>query len=326
MLRYILLSILCALISSALPAAVYVPPEAVSPDMPPEALTAQAPPDGGGTITLLREGEIAALPLEEYLVGAVAGEMPASFHPQALRAQAAACRTFALRRQSEGAPAHPEAAVCADPGCCQVWLSEAERAERWGDSFGIYEAVVRAAVEDTAGFCLVYRGEPILACFHASSPGVTESSGAVWGTALPYLVSVDTPEGAGDVPDFVTSAALSPDELRRGVRQIDPGAPFDGPPETWVGERVLDMGGRVAAIRLGGAAVPGAAVRQVFSLRSACFSLEWTGEQFVFTVEGSGHGVGMSQYGAQVLALQGADWREILAHYYPGAELSALSG
>ena len=82
----------------------------------------------------------------------------------------------------------------------------------------------------------------------------------------------------------------------------------------------------MAAIRLGGAAVPGAAVRQVFSLRSACFTLEWTGEQFVFTVEGSGHGVGMSQYGAQVLALQGADWREILAHYYPGAELSELSG
>ena len=111
-----------------------------------------------------------------------------------------------------------------------AWLSEAERAELWGDSFQVWEAAVRAAAEDTAGVCLTWRGEPILACFHASSPGVTESSGAVWGTALPYLVSVDTPEGEEDVPGFVTSVRLSADELRRGVREIDPRAPFDGEP------------------------------------------------------------------------------------------------
>lgn len=320
MIRCLLLSILCVLLSVVLPALVYVTPPAPA-ETPAPAVSAAASP----TVTLLRDGETAALPLEEYLVGAVAAEMPASFHPQALRAQAAACRTFALYRMREVTGRHPQADLCGDPGCCQAWMSEAERREFWGDAFETCEAAVRAAASDTAGVFLTWQSQPILACFHASSPGVTESSGAVWGEALPYLVSVDTPEGAEDVPGFVTAVRLTADELRRGVREIDPRAPFDGEPETWVGQRVLDTGGRVAALRVGGVTVPGSAVRETFSLRSACFTLVWTGEDFLFTVEGSGHGVGMSQYGAQAMARQGADWREILAHYYPGAELSGLS-
>jgi stage II sporulation protein D len=319
--RCILLSFLCVLISTGLGAAAFLARDRTGE---PAGTTPAAPPQVR-SISLLRDGELVCLPLEEYLVGAVAGEMPAAFHPQALRAQAVACRTFAVRRSGEPSPAHPHAQVCADPGCCQAWLSESERRQRWGDSFDEYERAVRAAAEDTAGVILTWRGEPILACFHASSPDRTESSGAVWGTALPYLVSVDTPETAGDVPDFVTAVSLSAEELRRGVSELDPRASFDAPPESWIGERVLDTGGRVAAIRIGGAALPGAEVRKAFSLRSACFSLEWTGEDFLFTVRGSGHGVGMSQYGAQVMAAQGAGWREILAHYYPGSSPEALS-
>ena len=320
MIRYLLLSILCTLLSVVLPAAVFVPPV---PAAPAPAASAAAPE--GVTVTLFRDGETAALPLEEYLAGAVAAEMPATFRPQALRAQAVASRTFAMYRMGGASPRHPQADVCADPGCCQAWLSEAERREFWGDSFELHEAAIRAAVSDTAGVFLTWRSEPILACFHASSPGRTESSGAVWGSALPYLVSVDTPESAEDVPNFITEVRLTPDELRRGVREIDPHAPFNGEPAAWVGERVLDTGGRTAAIRVGGVTVSGAAMREAFSLRSACFTLVWTGEDFLFTVEGSGHGVGMSQYGAQAMAGQGSNWREILMHYYPGAELSDAS-
>ena len=318
--RCFLLSFLCVTLSVLLGAATRLPP-----DRGPET-AAPAPVPEGKTLSLLRDGETVRLPLEEYLVGAVAGEMPASFHPQALRAQAVASRTYALRRESEPSPSHPEAAVCPDPGCCQVWLSEAERRERWGERFDEYESNLRAAVADTAGMVLTWEGEPILACFHASSPALTESSGAVWSASLPYLVSVPTPEGAEDVPNFVTTVSLSAEELRLGILALAPEAVFDGAPESWVGERVLDTGGRVASIRIGGAAVPGKAVRVAFSLRSACFTLQWTGEDFLFTVEGSGHGVGMSQYGAQAMARQGADWREILEHYYPGVVLEALSG
>lgn len=321
MIRYLLLSILCVLISVALPAAVCSPPTALPAASAAPAVSAGAPV----TVTLLLDGETLVLPLEEYLVGALAAEMPAAFHPEALRAQAVASRTFALCRMGEPCGDHPEAQLCADPSCCQGWLSEEQRRERWGDSFALWEAAVRAAAEDTAGTYLAWRGEPILACFHGSSPGVTESSGAVWGTALPYLVSVDTPEGPEDVPDFVSTLRLSADELRRGVREIDPHAAFAGEPETWVGERVLDTGGRVAVIRIGGSPLEGSAVRKAFSLRSGCFTLEWTGEDFLFTAEGSGHGVGMSQYGAEVMARQGLRWQKILAHYYPGAELSSLS-
>ena len=318
--RIILLSVICVLLAVSLPAAAGPLRQRPADGGAPPA----APPADRRTLTILKDGQVLTMSLEEYLPGVIAGEMPASFRPQALRAQAVASRTYALRRMGEPSPRHPSAQLCADGGCCQVWLSEQERRDRWGEDFARYEAAVRSAAEDTAGMILTYGGEPILACFHASSPGRTESSGAVWGTALPYLVSVDTPEGPGDVPGFVSTAELTPEALREGIRSLAPRAPFDGPPEDWVGERVLDTGGRVAAIRIGGTTVPGAAVREVFSLRSACFTLDWTGESFLFTVRGSGHGAGMSQYGAQVLAGQGASWQEILAHYYPGARLESI--
>lgn len=319
--RIILLSLICVLFSAALPATVFTRQQRSSAEAPPPS-----PEPPVRTVSLLLDGETLTMPLEEYLPGVVAGEMPASFHPQALRAQAVASRTFALRRREVPAARHPEADVCADSGCCQVWLSEERRRELWGEDFDRYEAAVRSAVEDTAGVILTCGGEPILACFHASSPGRTESSGAVWGTALPYLVSVDTPEGAGDVPDFVTTVDVSAEELREGILSIAPMAAFAGDPSEWVGERVLDTGGRVSVIRIGGAPVPGAAVRETFSLRSACFTLCWTGGGFLFTVEGSGHGAGMSQYGANVMAKGGASWQEILAHYYPGTQPEPLSG
>ena len=319
--RIFFLSLLCALMSAAVPAVVYSRGQIPSTAEPGPSPAAEA----RRMISLLRDGRIETMPLEEYLPGVVAGEMPAVFPPQALRAQAVASRTYALHRMQERSSRHPEADVCDDSDCCQVWLDESRRRELWGENHDLYESAVHAAVADTAGAILTWGGEPILACFHASSPGRTESSGALWGTALPYLVSVDTPESADDVPNFITTAELTPETFRQGVLSVVPSAPFSGEPETWIGERVLDTGGRVAAIRVGGATVPGAALRKAFSLRSCCFTLEWTGESFLFTVEGSGHGAGMSQYGARVLAESGASWQEILAHYYPGAQVELLS-
>ena len=274
-------------------------------------------------ITLLRGGAVETLSMAEYLPGVVAGEMPASFEPDALRAQAVAARSYALARRNAPPAAHPQCALCDDPGCCEVYLTADERAERWGEQYDLWESRIEEAVRDTDGVYLVYDGEPITACFHASSAGYTESGAAVWGGDVPYLVSVSSPETASDVPNFVTTAEFSPESFREKFLAAYPEADLSAQPPDWVGERTVDPSGRVSSVRIGNIFVPGTKMRSIFSLRSANFTLAWTGRSFLFTVSGSGHGAGMSQYGANVMAKNGSVWQEILAHYYPGTSLTA---
>lgn len=274
------------------------------------------------TVLVLRGGTAEAFSLSEYLPGVVAGEMPASFEPDALRAQAVAARSYALAHIEAPPAAHPQYALCDEPGCCEVYLTEEERRERWGAQYALWEERIEEAVRDTDGVYLVYDGEPITACFHASSAGYTETGAAVWGNSVPYLVSVSSPETADDVPNFVTTAEFSPEEFRERILAAFPEAGLSALPPDWLGERTVDPSGRVSSVRIGSAVIPGTEMRSLFSLRSANFTLVWTGRSFLFTVAGSGHGAGMSQYGANVMAKQGAAWQDILTHYYPGASLT----
>ena len=291
-------------------------PLSVSPSVPPREEAAEAPQ--ASSIRLLAGDEVLELSLEDYLVGVVAAERPASFPEEALKAQAVAARSYALCQIGTGK--HGEAELCSDPGCCQAWRSEDELRESWGEDFGERLARIRAAVEVTAGETLAYGGEPALAVFHSSSPGSTEESAQIW-NALPYLVSVSSPETARDVPGFVSELRCAPLDFRDVILSACPEADFSGPEEGWIGPAERDASGRVAFQELGGVAIPGKELRALFSLRSTAFSLSYEEGVFLFTVTGFGHGVGMSQYGAMVMARDGADYREILSHYYPGTEL-----
>ena len=273
-------------------------------------------------VTLLRGGEVETLSMAEYLPGVVAGEMPASFDPDALRAQAVAARSYALARMLTPPAAHPQCALCDSPGCCEVYLTVEARRERWGEQYDLWETRIEEAVRDTDGAYLVYDGEPITACVHASSAGYTESGAAVWGGDVPYLVSVSSPETASDVPNFVTTAEFSPESFREKFLAAYPDADLSAQPPDWIGERTVDPSGRVSSVRVGDVSVPGTKMRSIFSLRSANFRLAWTGRSFLFTVSGSGHGAGMSQYGANVMAKNGSTWQDILTHYYPGTSLT----
>ena len=268
---------------------------------------------------LLPDGSIAELDMQDYLPGVLAAEMPADFPEEALKAQAVAARTYAL--YCADSRKHGEADICSDPGCCQAWQDEQARRDKWGDDYGRCAARIAAAVEDTAGQALLYEGAPVFAAFHASSAGATEDCGEVW-NPRPYLISVSSPETAETVPNFISSLRCAPLDFRDAILSAYPEADFSGPAETWLGELHRDESGRVASLVIGGQEIRGTALRSLFSLRSTAFTLEYTEEGFVFTVAGFGHGVGMSQYGAKLLAESGMGYREILAHYYPGTQLA----
>ena len=289
---------------------------AASPDQRAEP-EAEAP-SPSRRLRILADGEPLEQELEAYLVGVVAAEMPASFTEEALKAQAVAARTYALYC-AEGHK-HSEADLCTDPGCCQAWLGDQDLRDAWGEQYEQNLARVREAVSGTAGEILSYEGEPILAVFHSSSAGATEDCGAIW-NPRPYLISVNSPEGAEDVPGYCSILRCAPIDFRDVILSAWPEADFSGPEENWIGQLERDGSGRTASLELGGVKIPGTELRRLFSLRSTAFTLNYEEGQFIFRVTGFGHGVGMSQYGAMVMARDGADYRQILAHYYPGAEL-----
>jgi stage II sporulation protein D len=271
------------------------------------------------TVRVLHDGEVTEMALQEYLVGVVAGEMPASFPLEALKAQAVAARSYTL--YCAASHKHPEADVCTDPGCCQAWQGEERLRESWGGDYEENLTRIRGAVEATEGEALSYQGEPVFAAFHSSSAGATEDCGAVW-SPRPYLISVESPETAGDVPGYVSTLRCAPLDFRDVLLSAYPEADFSGGAENWLGELRRDASGRVESVVLGGVEIPGTALRGLFSLRSTAFTLAYTEDGFLFTVTGYGHWVGMSQYGAMVLARDGADYAEILGHYYPGTVLT----
>ncbi len=277
--------------------------------------------DTQAQITLLVNGETRRISVRDYLTGAVAAEMPASFAPEALKAQAVALRTYLARKLVHPSSAHPEADICADSGCCAAWRSEDQLREKWGDDFADNAARIAAAVEDTDGMILSFGGEPILAVFHSSSAGRTEDASEVWQSSLPYLVSVESPETADTVPNYVVSVAFTPQEFRETVAAAHPEASFSDSPASWIADPVPTPSGRLDHVTVGGVTLTGREIRSLFGLRSTAVTFDVSDKAVTVTSTGYGHGVGMSQYGAQTMALRGDSFQDILASYYPGAEL-----
>lgn len=273
-------------------------------------------PDSGHTLSILVDGQVQEMDLEQYIWGVVAAEMPASFEEEALKAQAVAARTYSLNKAG-GSPNHPEADLCTDFHCCQAWISREAAEANWGESAGLYADKITHAVADTAGQVVLYEGQLIDAVFHSSSDQATLDAVEVWGGSVPYLQSVSSPEGE-EVPNFHSEVTFTAQEFRDLFLAARPEAVLEGAPETWFGETVRTAGGSVHTIQIGGVSLTGTQVRQIFSLRSACFTVTCTEDSVTFSVTGFGHGVGMSQYGANAMAAAGSTYTEILEHYYTG--------
>lgn len=283
--------------------------------------------DADIALTVWDGQELRQMTMAEYLPGVVRGEMPAAFSQQALDAQAVAERTFICYHMAGGRKdAHPEADVCTSSACCSAYVSQEDAAARWGDKAEEYETKVQQAVRDTDGQIILYDGSPILAAFHSSSAGVTANSGDVWVSTLPYLHSVESPEGEDTVPNYYSVKEIPAAEFQQTFLAAYPEASFAGGPETWITGRVENASGRVESICIGGVTVEGTQVRSLLGLRSACFTAEAAADRVIFHVTGFGHGVGMSQYGANRLAQEGKSWQEILHWYYTGVTIAPYGG
>ena len=291
----------------------------------PAPVTEAEPPaagekDGSRMVRVkMEDGTVVEQTMADYLWSVVAAEMPASFEKEALCAQAVCARTYTVWKSGRSS-AHEDADVCADSSCCQAYTTRAEAAERWGADAAFFEDKISEAVAETDGVTAVYEGKPIQAVFFSSASGATEDAEAVWGNSLPYLISVDSPEGE-EVPNYNTEVILSADEVRELVSASYPGADLSGTPEDWFENVIYTASGRVAEIDVGGVTLSGGAARSLFSLRSACFQVKAEEDTVTFQVTGYGHGVGMSQYGANAMAKAGSTWQEILTHYYTGISL-----
>ena len=288
------------------------------------AITTASARDKGRAVRLkMDDGQVVELTMAEYLWGVVAAEMPASFEEEALKAQACAARTYTVTRQNRPTDKHPDADICGDSTCCQAYIERADAEARWGLNAQEYSEKIERAVAETDGLGILYDGQPIQALFFSSAAGKTVDAVEVWGNSVDYLKSVDSPEG-DEVPNYHTQAVFSADEVKSLTLAAYPGADLSGDPSGWFGSPSRNDGGGVISIPLGGVTLTGSQVRSLFSLRSATFTVSYADGNFTFDVTGYGHGVGMSQYGANAMAKEGSTFREVLTWYYTGAQVDFL--
>lgn len=260
--------------------------------------------DESTTVPVEIHGSTQSMSLRDYLIGVLAGEMPADFEPEALKAQAVATRTYTLHRLEGGLP------LSDDPAVCQAFSSITASVDRWGSQQEQYIRKLTEAVAATDGQVLTYDGKLISATYFSCSGGKTESAQAVWGSSVPYLVSVDSPgEEAAEV--YESQVVVDMDTFLSTLAVESP----------TVSDPVYTPGGGVDTITIGGTPFTGTQLRSLFGLRSTMFTITPEEDTVTFHVQGFGHRVGMSQYGAQAMAEQGYDYRDILTWYYTGVTL-----
>ncbi len=264
-------------------------------------------PTGKNLQVLMPGGTVHEMALEEYVLGVVLGEMPASFETEALKAQAVVARTYALREKR-----HQNANICTDHTCCQAYCAP----EAYTGGKEALEKV-RSAVLATAGQVVTYQGALIEATYFSCSGGKTEDAVAVWGQSVPYLQAVDSP-GEEKAANYLKTVSMSASEFSAAFGGLT------GTPSTWIGKITYTNGGGVDTISIGGNTYKGTQVRQKLGLRSTAFVITVVGSSVTITTKGNGHRVGMSQYGADAMAVTGSSYGEILAHYYPGTKLQGI--
>ncbi len=261
---------------------------------------------------------ITEIDLRDYLIGVVAEEINPAYHEEAIKAQIVASHTKLEYTKLHKTDNLANADITDNSASHQGYLTVDEQKEKWGENYDEYRKKIEKCVDEVLEFTIQYNGEPINAVFHAISNGQTENATDVWGGKYPYLLSV---QSAGDKlsPAYTSKVNFSVENFKKMLN--DKELKFSENPEKWIEKITNTETGMVKEITICGKVFKGTEIRQIFELRSSTFSIKYTENEFVFTVNGYGHGVGMSQYGADYMARQGFTYDEILKHYYTGVEI-----
>lgn len=292
-----------------------VQPENKASQTPPDTTSESTVSQADGSFMLpvmMSDGSVEQMALNDYVVCVVLAEMPAEFEEEALKAQAVVARTYALKRYQSGEK-HDRRAVCTDSTCCQAYCTRSDFLQR-GESKENLQKVIDA-VAQTHDLVLTYNGTLIEATYFACSGGRTEDALAVWGEEIPYLQAVDSP-GEEKATHYMDTASFTMEEF---AKRMEVNA--DSLSGNWIGTITYTPGGGVDTIYIAGQSYKGTAVRQKLGLRSTAFVITAVGNTVTVTTKGFGHRVGMSQYGAEAMAVSGSTYEQILAYYYQGTVL-----
>ena len=278
------------------------------------------------TIRLLHKdtGEVEEVGLDEYLYHVVSAEMPANYELEALKAQAVVARTYTVYKIQNSK--HENADICDDSNCCQAWVSKEERLARWKETEREDNwKKIKECVDATKGKIITYENKPINAFFHANSGGTTELPVNVWGgTDFPYLQVVET-VGEEGYAQYSSEVELTKEELieKLKAKYEDIEIDFEKQEELKIME--YTDSGRVKTVKFGNHELSGVETRTLLGLKSTNFEIIKQDDKIKFIVKGYGHGVGMSQTGADAMAKQGSDYEEIIKHFYIGVEIKDIN-
>ena len=279
------------------------------------------------TIRLLHAttGEIEEVNLDEYLYGVVSAEMPANYETEALKAQAVVARTYTIYQMRHNSNKHENADICDNYACCQAWISKEDRISKWnGEEAESNWNKIEEAVNSTTGKIVTYNGEPINAFFHSNSGGVTESSVNIWGGIdYPYLKSVET-AGEDGYKQYTSQVEISKQDLVNRLKEKYQDCEIDYSQENCIQILEYTSSGRVKTIKFGNKEIAGTEARSILGLKSTNFTFSINGDIVTFSVTGYGHGVGMSQTGADSMAKSGANYEEIIKHFYTNVEITEI--
>lgn len=266
------------------------------------------------------------LSLDDYLYGVVSSEMPASFEKEALKAQAIVARTYTIYQITKSKGKHGDADICDDYKCCQAWISKEDRLAKWSENEAEanWNKIVEA-VDSTQGKIITYNGSPIDAFFHSNSGGITETASNVWGgDNFPYLQSVQT-SGEDGYTQYSSEVEFSQSEFIDKIKTKHPDFEIDFNDNSCVQILEYTESGRIRTIKFGNIQIAGTEARTLLGLKSTNFSFEIVDGKIKFKVLGYGHGVGMSQTGADSMAKAGSSAEEIIKHFYSGVEISFVN-
>lgn len=277
------------------------------------------------TIKLLhsKTGQIEDVNLDDYLCNVVSAEMPADFEYEALKAQAIVARTYTIYKINN--KKHDNSDICDNSACCQAWISKEDRLTKWEETKREENwGKIEKAVNETKGKIITYDGKPINAFFHSNSGGTTEIPTNVWGGSnLPYLQVVQT-SGEEGYTQYSSEVELNNNELVNKLKEYyeDIQIDFNNSEDIKILEHTESN--RVKTVKFGNHNISGVEARKIFNLKSTNFEISKQENSVKFIVKGYGHGVGMSQTGANSMAKEGKTYEEIIKHFYVGVEITNL--